>query len=461
MWSVGARIATQLVALGVTLIAARFLGPADFGLFAIAAAAVTFIRTLMYSGAYEFLLKSPEPKLWSSEGLAANMLLATALTAIAIACAAAIPGGGRITDLIVALAPSNALAALAAWLEVHLLRRNRLNAYYGVMFVAEGVAGAAAAWALLEGFGIWALVIQAYVRAFMNCALYALMRPAFFSTAFSGARLKGLFGWSLPRYGEVTLAFASQYGSDILLGAFLSPAATGIYRGANRICSAASDVLSQPLRTFGLVGLSRRRAAGQDVGVLVPPLLRLVGLTSWAALAIFAALAGVVVPALLGEAWREAGAIAPILCAALALLTFNAMLVAALVAVDLQKRTLVIRLVTTAALLALSAAAAPFGPGMVAAAMLAGAVLAAAFYLRAVVRRFPAVARPVASVCGLNLATVLATGGSAALALSLMPSPEWSDLARIVVAGACGLAVWLAIAALEARRLWRAFAAGG
>ena len=66
------RAANQIIALVVTLLAARWLTPVSFGEYAIAVALVTLSRQLLYAGAFEYLLKTPHGDEAATECLVIN-----------------------------------------------------------------------------------------------------------------------------------------------------------------------------------------------------------------------------------------------------------------------------------------------------------------------------------------------------------------------------------------------------
>ncbi len=456
---VAARAVTQISALAVTLVAARFLGPADFGLFAIASVATTYLRTLLYCGPYEHLLKTDKPETYSSEALIATLGLAVVVTVINVTLfsfSQAIFGSAAIAVLVWQLAPSNAISAVTAWQEAHVLRQSRIGAYYGIMLASELLAGGAAIAMLFYGFGIEALVAQIYIRALVTLAGYTALRSAKLSTSLSFSNVRVVAIWSTPRYGEVSLAFFAQYGADILLGAFLSPAAAGTYRAASRICSAVSDLVMQPLRVVALTQFSKRAARSADVGELVPPVSKLVGLTGWMALAAFAGVAGTLTPTLLGQEWRESGVIAPLLCLVAAMNAQSSVFTAALVASNLQRRTLALRLIATALLIGGVCILAPWGPLMAAAAVAFASLLSMLLLGRAAITAFPDHKRRIVGASMTNAGLGGIAGVTAFGALWLAQQNDLSPAFQLSAAISAAFASFCVCAALLARPILRA-----
>src|SRR5262249_51052942 len=152
----------QIAAIAVVLVAARFLGPSDFGVFAIASAFVTFVRSTLYSGAYEYLLKTADPA-DSAECLAINVGVAVVLTAalfLLSMIAEPLFNSEAVASLLAVMAPSNLICAFGAWQEAQILRRKQIRTYYGVSTGVEALSAMAAIGLLLMGGGLEALTIQ-------------------------------------------------------------------------------------------------------------------------------------------------------------------------------------------------------------------------------------------------------------------------------------------------------------
>ncbi len=218
------RASTQIVVVLVTLIATRFLTPSAFGMFSLASIGVVLIRSVLWNGAFEFLLKAPDPRAISTECLVANFIVAGAMSLPLYGFsffADRLFSSIGIGHLILLLLPSNLLAALGAWQESLVLRTGRLRAYYAITLASEIVSAIVAIILLLKGFGTLGLVAQTYIRNLMVLAAYLVMRCTIWSQAFSVMRLWEVLRWSFSRYLSVLVDFRMSYGADIFLGAFL------------------------------------------------------------------------------------------------------------------------------------------------------------------------------------------------------------------------------------------------
>lgn len=439
-----ARAVSQLAVLAVTLVATRTLGIAAFGAYAIALAFSFLSRNLLYVGPYEYLLKSP-----LTPTLAASCLIANA--GVALISALAIAGLSTVSEtlfhnpdtgwLLLRLAPSFFLVALLSWCEALLLREGRVRRYYAIIVAGELAGAGVGVAGLFAGFGLTALVAQAYVRAGTILLIYLFARGFQLALAGDWREVRVVLGWSWPRYGASLLNFGSAYGADLVLGLLLSPAATGLYRAASRIVTALSDLFAQPLLKIAQANISARRAAGEPPGQGWLAMLGGVAAIAWAALTGLALAAGDIVPFVLGEHWRPAAPLVAVFCFARALTIIDAVTTPLLVASDQQRFMLPVQMLVAVLMLVAALALAPQGPLAVA---LAAAVIALGMSLiyarRALGLSQGAVFGDFARILVMALTPVLAmllmAGTAAVLELVLQP---WWRLALLALAALVGL----------------------
>ncbi|CAO4167603.1 Polysaccharide biosynthesis protein C-terminal domain-containing protein [Methylorubrum aminovorans] len=316
---IGARAITQVVTVAITIAAAKSLDPASFGIFSLAAILTVLGRTLLYVGAYEYLMKSDEPDRYVASGLVVNVSAAVFFGALLTGvgwAAAPYLGGDAFLGLLAMLMPSNVLAAFSAWQEAMILRSGKLPRYYLVTILAEVAAGAITIVLIERGLGLTALVIQLYLRAILLSVGFLLVdRPAL-CNAPSVASLRTIMGWSRSRYGAVFTNYLSNYAADFIIGALLSPSATGLYRTGSRIVTAASDLFAQPANLISRAAFSRLFREGKRPEEVWPDALFVFGILAFPALAGLAILSGEIVSLVLGPTWQGAAQVIATLCVA-------------------------------------------------------------------------------------------------------------------------------------------------
>jgi O-antigen/teichoic acid export membrane protein len=253
------RAVVQVLLFGVTIVATRTLSIADFGAYSLATIFIILSRAMFYVGPYEYLLKANDRPDLLRSCFSANLILACGAAVLLVVVhfiAPLIFASHIVGQLVLWLAPTIILVAVTAWYEAVLLRAMRVRRYYVSTVVGDSLGAAVAVGLLLNGYGVMSLVAQAYARLAVLLLLYVRAtreQPSLFAPR---GEIAKVLAWSKSRYAAVLLNFTSAYGADMVLGASLSPAATGIYRASNRIVSTLTDLFAQPLQKIAQTNLS-------------------------------------------------------------------------------------------------------------------------------------------------------------------------------------------------------------
>lgn len=445
--AMAARVSGQFAMVAVTLVATRHLAPADFGVFAIAGALVMLARTMLYTGPFEYLLKLPhdadQPR-GAGACLAATVLVAAGWIALLVVLGLAAPfvfKGGGVAPVVLALAPSVLLGALAAFAESLMLRGGAVRRYYAITVLAEVGAGLAAIALLAAGWGLWALVLQIYARTLLMALALAALGPSL-ALALPPRELVGeVLHWSASRFGSVLVTFLANYSGDLILGVVLSPAASGLYRAANRMVTALADMFVQPAGMLALTTLAaeRARGEGESAAGAWPRLAALFAVLGWPALALLALFAHRVVPLALGSAWAAAAPVVAVFCVARMAALLTAVATAELIVTDRQGRVLAVQTLAAVATAGLTVFAAPHGAlGAALAATLVAVLAAAALALTALQRRD----RPALAEAARLVALPLAGAFGAAFAADRLLGVSTLPIA-LALPLACAAAGWL------------------
>lgn len=452
---IAARAVMQVVTVAITIVAARYLHPTEFGIFSLAAIATMLGRNLLYVGPYEYLMKSAEPELHSLPSLVLNVLVAAVFGVLALAAgwsASSEFGGPAFVWLLVLLVPSNLLVALTAWQEALVLRHGRVVGYCIVTIVTEIAAGVVTIFLLESGLGLIALVAQFYVKPPLAAAGFLLVdRPAF-----AGGKTRSgmwtIVGWSRHRYGAAVTNFLSNYAADFIIGALLSPGATGLFRTGSRLATAAADLFSQPANLICRTAFSRLVRGGEPPEAIWPDALMVFGVLALPALAGLAVLSDHIVAVVLGPTWRGAAGVVVILCFARAFGLLQAILSPLLVVRDRQRTVLLIQALAAAATVTGLLWSARFGllPAAATVALVQGLVAAA--YLAQLAAMGGLEARRLAVIVGILLVATAMVAGAAHATFLFIPGGGVSGLAAAVAAG---VVVWSCLALIIRRRLAR------
>ena len=455
---VAARASNQLFLIAVILVATRYLGPAEFGVFSIAVIFTTLSRTLLYAGPFEYLMKASDVEGAGLACLQATLAMSalTALVTVGIALGSPLLFASQsIGALMLVLIPSNFIAAFASWQESVLLRGGKLPRYYVVTTGVE-LAGAGVAIALLlKGFGVYALAAQIYARSILLAICYRLMirLPRLRRDA---TPVSVVLRWSVSRYGSVVVNTLGNYSGDLVLGVVLSPAAAGLYRASNRVAAAVTDMFAQPASMISMTSLSRSFARSERSGGRFLHIFAGVAMLGWPALLGVAIMADELTPIVLGQKWSAAAPIVSILAVEKLFNLANVVTVAYLVVHDKQHHLFRVQLAAACVALVLVVALAS-SSGVIGAAVAALIVTfgsSLALLSLAALDAAPSRAdwSQTAIVVGApSLATIAGTLAGRALGLRI-DAAAWAQLAVPI---GCGVLAWACAALLLRKRLWR------
>lgn len=319
---VAARGWSQVTALALALLAARVLGKEGFGVYAIASVFVILLQGMMYGGIYDYIIKSrsevldPNTCFWMNFGFSVAGAGGVAVLAPVMGALTHTP---LVSSLMLVLAPSALVAAVATWQEALLLREGQLTLYYILGIVTETLACAGAMAALLGGLGVWSYVVYRYAQLGLAAIGYfAFMRqvPRFEWHHGVAGRV---FAFAGNIYLSRIVGTVSSYSADLLIGLLVSPASAGAYRLGSRVVMGVSEIIYQPVNTMAWVHFS---GAATDAARLRREWLSfatIVSSAAWPALAGLALLSHDVVQLVVGSGWEESASVIVVLAAARAI----------------------------------------------------------------------------------------------------------------------------------------------
>ena len=316
-WMAAGSWAEQAINFVIFVVLARLLGAEAFGLLAMASAFVVFSEFLVRESLSEVLIASDDPTdglmdatFWALVALGAGLCAALVLAAPLIA---RFYGQPDVAALIWALSPTVAMIALTA-VPVAGLRREMkfrilsLRAVAGV--AAGGVVGIGMAAA---GYGVWSLAGQRLVQVAVNIALAwgaVAWRPGLragpgdFATVLGfGSRVLGL------RAAEL----AATQVPMVVIGAALGPVALGLYSVAWRLVELSSFLIVTPLRMASQPAFAALTRSGGAAVALLTDIASLSGLVAFPLFAGMAVLSGPLLLGLFGAEWAGAAPVLAVL----------------------------------------------------------------------------------------------------------------------------------------------------
>lgn len=259
----------QIASFIITLLAASFLSAAEYGVYTLAIVFVEFVIMLCYTGYFHYVVNEPgedgpilSTMFWimTGIGLAGGALLF--LSAGILAQFFDAPDLAPVLRMFGLLQP---FAAMIGWASAAMMRAAAMRRYFMVL-IASNLGGLAAGCVVLVMWqSLFALVIYRAMRIALGLVLFAIAVPRWPNLRFDRAMALRATRYAGGLYGSRFLTFFSSFGTDLILAFLFSTAESGLYRFANRLATAAIDIVAQPLRSFALKSFGAVAREGGDL----------------------------------------------------------------------------------------------------------------------------------------------------------------------------------------------------
>jgi PST family polysaccharide transporter len=300
-----------------TIVLARLLSPADFGLLAMIMAVVgiaDLVRDFGMTGAI-VQVRSISDRTWSAI-LWLSLGLGTVLSIVVAALApvlALLYDEPRLVVLTFAIAPTLLLNGLAMPLQARLQRELRFGALAAIDIGSMLSGVVLALIAALLGFGVWSLVVLAgAAQIYRLIALLVHVRPRFGPPRISRDVLP-LMSTGGSIFGVQILNYAARNADNVIIGQQLGPVVLGYYSRAYALFLLPLQQLNGPLGRVALPVLSRLQDDGERYRRYISSALLVIGYLSLPTYAIAAGTAEPLVALLLGPQWGPAAVLFAIL----------------------------------------------------------------------------------------------------------------------------------------------------
>lgn len=200
-WTMGEKIGTALVQMGVRIVLLRLLLPEELGLVAILMAFSTVALVVVDSGFSQTLIRKQDPAARDFKSVFVfnifmSLALYGALTALSpwVAHYYDMPELARIAPVFFLMLPANALCVIQTTL---FTRQFRFALLSKVTFAASVASGFAAVGMAVAGCGIWSIVAQQVLTLSVRAALLWWLSDWRPSVAFDGGALRRMAPYSL------------------------------------------------------------------------------------------------------------------------------------------------------------------------------------------------------------------------------------------------------------------------
>src|SRR5882672_3415049 len=306
-WSSISHFGRRGLSLLTTIILARLLEPADFGLVSMAAVVIGFIELFKDLGTATAVIQRKD----LSQGLLASVFWLNACFALAAAIVlyllAPLLGAfyrePQVTPIMQVLSLSFLLSGLSN-LQVSLLERNldfdklaRIEIGTAVFATLVGITAA------LLGQGAWSLVYQMLAGNFLGTLLFwsaSRWRP---SWQFDWPELRTVMGFSLNLTGASIFNYFARNAEKFLIGRFLGSQDLGYYDLAYRLMQVPLQGISAVIGRVMFPLYSRMQDDSGQFGRAYLKVASTIGLVSFPLMLGLTALAAPFVLTLFGAAW--------------------------------------------------------------------------------------------------------------------------------------------------------------
>ncbi|HEY7739901.1 MAG TPA: lipopolysaccharide biosynthesis protein [Steroidobacteraceae bacterium] len=305
VWAIGMRVGERVLGIVSTLILARLLVPADYGLVAMATVVIAFMETLTASGVDTVLIsKARVDRADYNTAWTINVMLGAALFVVIVALSWPAAAYFRTPELAPVLALLSLTPLLYGFENIGTIdfRRNlQFNRDVAFVLGKKVISLVTTVPLALLWRNHWALVAGLLSMRLGGVVLSFVMSP--YRPRFSLERFREFFHFSkwLALYNF--LVFLRLRLTDFLTGRLHGPGALGVFTMANELASMPSTELVMPVNRALFPGYSKM---AEDLPRLGWGFVRAVGLVSLLAIPASVGLAVVAddaVPLLLGSSW--------------------------------------------------------------------------------------------------------------------------------------------------------------
>lgn len=301
---------SQLSALILMLVAGRFLAIGQFGEFTLAAAVALMLNQFMGVGTFEYVIRhgderdAPTTAFWVNAALGCAYWVGGTVIAFV---AGRIFRSDTVTTLVVLMVPLSIPAGARAVAESILVRDGRMGSMAVTSIVVETAALAVGVGGLMTGWGVFSLVASRYVQSGLSSLIFlavARWLPAFH---FSRVQASGMMRLWRSMIVDRGLGYLQNYGADLLLGGFMTPAAVAIYRIGARIVALVTTIVYEPMRTINWRILSHIQSNSGEVARATELIIGCVYLLLLGPLLLLGVMGGDLAVLALGPQWHGTG----------------------------------------------------------------------------------------------------------------------------------------------------------
>jgi O-antigen/teichoic acid export membrane protein len=319
-WNLAQRMGAAGVTFLVTLVLARMLLPADFGLLAMIAMFIAIANSLMDSGFMQALIRKPgATETDYTTAFYANMAMGCAAYLCLFASAphiAAFYEEPRLVLLIRAtgvVIPVNATKLVQA---ARLTRQMDFKAQLQRVIPANVLSGVVAIFLAVAGMGVWALIVQIVLTALISSALYWYWSGWHPVGRFSWVSFREMYGFGYKMFLSGLLETTWQNAYVAVIAKVFTATIAGHYFLANKIKDLLLQQIVGSIQSVTYPALALVQDDPVRLREALRRILRMISFVLFPVLLFSAAMAGPLFSEVLDRKWLPAAPYFQLLCLA-------------------------------------------------------------------------------------------------------------------------------------------------
>ena len=302
----------------VTLVLARLLMPADFGLVAMVMVFFEISSSFIQSG-FGFALVREKTISEADKSTAFIFNLATALFLyvalfVSAPAIAAFFGQDALTAIVRVMGLNLIVGSFSIVQHAVLTQKIDFKTLTKVRLAAVLVSGLCAIAMAFNGFGVWSLVARIGVMELMNTLFLWVLNPWKPSLQFNGQSFRKLFGFGSKILAEALIDKTFRHMLQILIGKFYTAATLGFFTQANTFCNMAAGNFLQTIQKVTYPVLAKLQ---EDLYKLKEGYRKIISMSSFViipVMTLMGILAEPLLVTLVGENWQASAPFLQLLC---------------------------------------------------------------------------------------------------------------------------------------------------
>lgn len=307
-WTIVSYGVSKLVNLVTTIVLARLLAPADFGLLALANLALNLLGFVKDLGLGGTLIVRHDLDRRAVGTVLTLLVVVSALLGALMAAVAPLLADffnePRLTGVLAVMSSLMLISGFSSFYEVILQRELEFKRRFAALIVQSVVVAGLAIPLAALGAGVWSLVVGQIAALLVFGIVCFALSPYRVRPAFDRTQVRELFAFGSGFLLQNVALFARQNADYVAVGRAFGAASVGFYSMAWRLADLTYSGVSDPVARVTFPGFARARSKGDDIRPAFLSVLRLVALVTCPIGILLSAAADPFTLAVFGERWE-------------------------------------------------------------------------------------------------------------------------------------------------------------